>query len=212
MDASQITKLKQLQSKRYINRNACVDASTLIWQNQIRSSKYIQGVAKCDGSVDQNAITNSASSDKLSGIRSFGGSGKSTTLMTGSTQQYPNVLAGARGSASQVYSVEHITLQRAGKQACAIPGTTTDPQNMSVILPTSDYLYTNTNGPCTANNNSAPVNNMENPYLPAFDTYYKFKNPPSSTQSSQDKNLQHFVKQYSTRFPNTTSDTKCLNC
>jgi hypothetical protein len=133
MDASQITKLLQKQNTRYINRSQTVDSSTLTWKNQIESSKYIKGVKTCDGQQNCNVPTNPACSDG-NGICSFGGSGRTTAIQTGSPQQFLNVLSGAAGSASEVYSSERILLQQAGKQSCGVPGTSPAPQNSYVEL------------------------------------------------------------------------------
>jgi hypothetical protein len=134
MDASQITKLLQKQNTRFINRCQTVDSSTLTWQNQIQSSKYIKGVKTCNGDQNWNVPTNPGCSVG-NGICNFGGSGRTTSIQTGSPQQFLNVLSGASGSASQVYSSESILLQKAGKESCAVPSTNPAPQNSYVVLP-----------------------------------------------------------------------------
>jgi hypothetical protein len=88
--------------------------------------------------------------------------------MSGSTQQYPNVYAGASGSASRLYSSDSVMLQKAGLQACGTPIATAQP--IEVVLPT---CYCGVNGPTTSN---PTVNDNSNPYLPAFDTFYAAKN------------------------------------
>ncbi len=206
MDASQITKLLQKQNTRYINRCQTVDASTLIWKNQIQSSKYIKGVKTCEGDQNTNNPANPACSDGQ-GICSFGGAGRTSAIQTGSPQQFLNVLSGAAGSGSQVYSSESITLQRAGKESCGVAPTTPAPANTYVVLPGGDpatsnaelqvpscsYLCTNTNGP--TNGSTPPINNQSNPYLPPFDTYYRFKNPAAQCGAPvQDQNQKHYVK------------------
>jgi hypothetical protein len=222
MDASQITKLLQKQNTRYINRSQTVDSSTLIWQNQIQSSKYIKGVKTCDGVQNCNVPTNPGC-PVGDGICSFGGSGRTTSLQTGSPQKFLNVLSGASGSAAEVYSSERILLQQAGKQFCGVPGVSPAPQNSYVVLPggdplTSDsqlqvpscsYICTNTNGP--ANGFNAPVNNQSNPYLPAFDTYYAMKNPSALCKYPiQDYSQTHFVKQCHSRFPNANNGVNAV--
>jgi hypothetical protein len=222
MDASQITQLLQKQNTRYINRCQTVDSSTLTWKNQIQSSKYIQGVKTCDGQQNTNVPTNPACSQG-NGICSFGGSGRTSAIQTGSPQQFLNVFAGAAGSASQVYSSERILLQQAGKQSCGVAGTHPAPANSYVVLPggnpaTSNdalqvpsciYLCNNTNGP--TNGSEAPVNNNLNPYLPPFDTYYKFKNPAAQCgYPIQDQNQKHFVKQCHSRFPDANNGVNVL--
>lgn len=223
MDASQITKLLQKQNTRYINRCQTVDASTLIWKTQIQSSKYIKGVKTCDGDQNTSNPANPACSVGQ-GVCSFGGAGRTSAIQTGSPQQFLNVLSGAAGSGSQVYSSESITLQKAGKESCGVPGVNPAPANSYVVLPGGDpatsnaelqvpscsYLCTNTNGP--TNGSTPPINNQSNPYLPPFDTYYRFKNPAAQCgYPIQDQNQKHFVKQCHTRFPNANNGVS-VNC
>jgi hypothetical protein len=214
MDASQITKLLQKQNTRYINRSQTVDSSTLIWQNQIQSSKYIKGVKTCDGVQNCNVPTNPGC-PVGDGICSFGGSGRTTSLQTGSPQKFLNVLSGAAGSAAEVYSSERILLQQAGKEACGVAGVNPSPQNSYVVLPACYCV--DTNGPTTDNSdelsnvNPLPVNNQSNPYLPAFDTYYAMKNPSALCKYPiQDQNQQHFVKQCHSRFPNANNGVNAV--
>ena len=148
MDASKITQLLQKQNTRYINRAQTVDSSTLTWKNQIQSSTYIKGVPTCQGVTNTSPVIQGCGST-INGINAYGGQGKQTNLMTGSSQQYPNVLAGASGSAAQVYSSDIIMLQKAGRNSCSVPGTNPAPpeipQNAYVILPACYCV--NTNGP-----------------------------------------------------------------
>jgi hypothetical protein len=221
MDASQITKLLQIQNTRYINRNQTVDSSTLIWKNMIQSSKYIQGVKTCDASANCNVPTNPCCADQNNqqqntGTYSFGGSGRTTALQTGSPQQFLNVLAGAKGSAGHIYSSENITLQNAGNQSCGVVSPTQPPfpENAFIVLP--PCYCVDTNGPTSSgssqlsnptvsgNPSNVPINNQSNPYLPAFDTYYAMKNPQCNFPV-QDQNQTHFVKQCHTRFPNANN-------
>lgn len=233
MDASQITKLLQKQNTRYINRNQTVDASTLIWQNQIQASKYIKGVKTCDGQQNTNVPTNPCCADQVAvngvvqntGTYSFGGSGRTTSLQNGSPQKFLNVLSGASGSASQVYSSESITLQRAGKEFCGVtpptqpnypansyvvlPGGPPATSNADLQVPSCSYICTNTNGP--VNGSTPPVNNQSNPYLPPFDTYYAMKNPSAQCQYPiQDQNQKHFVQECHTRFPNANNGVNAV--
>jgi hypothetical protein len=227
MDASQITKLLQIQNTRYINRNQTVDSSTLTWKNQIQSSKYIKGVPTCDGQQNCNVPTNPCCADQVlvngqlqnTGINAFGGSGRTTAIQTGSPQQFLNVLAGSSGSGGQIYSSESITLQKAGKESCGVTSSTAPiyPANSYVVLPggspagsnaelqnpSCSYLCTNTNGP--VNGSTPPINNNLNPYLPAFDTYYALKNPSAQCINCPDQNQKHFVKQCHSRFPNANN-------
>ena len=187
MDASQITKLRQKQNTVVLNRSQTVDSSTMIWRNQIQSSKYIKGVATCTG-LRETDVPTEAICPNGNGTFSFGGGGKQMTLATGSTQQYPSVYRGAVGSASQTYSSDKILLQKAGRAYCAELITDQDPYT---ILP--KCYASNTNGPSKTNPNPAVNNQDSNPYLPPFDTHYKFKNK-LNTLPMPDKNLKHFVK------------------
>jgi hypothetical protein len=187
MDASKITELRQKQNTVYIKRTNTVDSSTMIWRNQIQSSKYIKGVATCTGLQNTNVPTEPVCPNG-DGTFSFGGGGKQMTLATGSTQQFPSVYRGAAGSAAEVYSSDRILLQKAGRQYCA--ELITD-QDAYTIVPND--VTVNTNGP-TANQSNPSVNNQDtNPYLPPFDTYYRFKNPQCSAPMP-DKNLKHYVQ------------------
>jgi hypothetical protein len=175
MDASKITQLLQKQNTRYINRAQTVDSSTLTWKNQIQSSTYIKGVPTCRGVTNTNPVSQGCGPSTIcatNGINAYGGQGKQTNLMTGSSQQYPNVLAGASGSASQVYSSDIIMLQKAGRNSCSVPGLSPAPpelpQNAYVILPTC--YCANTNGPTNfLNLDGYP--NVNNPTFP---------NPPNN--------------------------------
>jgi hypothetical protein len=218
-----------------------VDSSTLIWKNQIQSSKYIKGVKTCDGEQNCNVPINRScpdidgSTNLNTGICSFGGAGRTTSIQTGSSKQFLSIYSGAAGSASNVYSSDIIMLQKAGKESCSIPGTNPAPQNSYVVLPGGDpltsnaelqvpsskYLCNNTNGPSpnstdvignstiTGNPNNLPINNQSNPYLPQFDTYYRFKNP-SCNQPIEDQNQKHFVKECHTRFPDANNGVNAL--
>jgi len=188
MDASQITKLREKQQTQYINRSKPVDSSTMIWMNQIQSSKYIKGVATCTG-LQQTSIPTEPVCPNGDGTFSFGGNGKQMSLATGSSQKFPSVYRGASGSASETYSSDKILLQSAGRHYCA---ELISDQDQYTILP-SCYT-TATNGPTTSNPQS--VNDMTNPYLPAFDTYYASKNKCFPVI---DQNKKHYVK------PNCTS-------
>jgi len=229
MDASKITQLLQKQNTRYINRAQTVDSSTLTWKNQIQSSTYIKGVPTCRGETNTNNPAqpcNYPGCSPVNGINAYGGQGKQTNLMTGSSQQYPNVLSGASGSASQVYSSDIIMLQKAGRNSCSVPGTSPAlpevPQNAYVVLPTC--YCANTNGPTdnyvsTTYNSTiqnpypVPINNQSNPYLPAFDTYYAMKNP-TCNYPTPDQNQKHFVQQCHTRFPDANNGVNvlCTDC
>jgi hypothetical protein len=176
MDASQITKLLQKQNTRTLHRPQTVDSSTLTWRQQIQSSTYVNGL---------HATSSANCCSDTQGLRMYGGQGKQTTLITGSVQQYPNVLASATGSASEVYSSDRLLLQQAGRHACAV-------QNEMGVQPTALTLPA-----CYCENTNAPAdptliqaNPQTNPYLPPFDTYYALKNPCVPTI---DQNQKHFV-------------------
>jgi len=157
----------------------------MTWKNQIQSSKYIKGVATCTG-LQNTDVPTQVICPNGDGTFNFGGRGKGTALATGSSQHFLNVYSGAAGSAAEVYSSDKILLQKAGRQYCA--ELITD-QDAYTIFPSCTTV--NTNGP-TASNPNPSVNNQDtNPYLPAFDTYYKFKNPPAPTI---DQNQKHFVQ------------------
>jgi len=181
MDASQITKLREKQQTQYINRNKSVDSSTMIWRNQIQSSKYIKGIATCTG-LQQTSIPTEPVCSNGNGTFYFGG-GKEMSLATGSLQKYPSVFRGASGSASETYSSDKILLQKAGNTYCA--GTTS--QDLYTVLPACDCK--NTNEPVF--NNISTINNKSNQYLPTFDTYYNLKNP---CFPSIDQNQKHYVQ------------------
>ena len=119
MDASKITQLLQKQNTRYINRSTTVDSSTLIWQNQIKSSKIVEKTPTCIDETDtefENACANFPTQTCCSngnGIVNYGGQGKNATIMTGSPQLYPNPYQGSKGSGAFVYSSDVIMLQKA---------------------------------------------------------------------------------------------------
>ena len=176
MDASKITQLLQKQNTRYINRSTTVDSSTLIWQNQIKSSKIVEKTPTCIDETDsefQNACANFPTQSCCStgnGIVNYGGQGKNATIMTGSPQLYPNPYQGSKGSGAFVYSSDVIMLQKAGKQSC-VKG----PNAQYTVLPAC--FCTNTNGPSSSQEEVPVNNNITNPYLPQFDTFLDMKTP-----------------------------------
>ncbi len=185
MDASQITKMLQKQNNKYINRCQTVDSSTLTWTQQLKSSSYIQGVRTCGGT---NAVCNVPTQPGCvtgNGICNYGGQGKSTTLMTGATQQFPNVFSSATGSATRVYSSENIILQKASNNICGDAPTYPAPQNSYVVTEPCPEICSNTNYSKTV------VNNQSNPYLPPVDTYYALKN---TCYPSIDQNQTHYLQ------------------
>lgn len=184
MDASQITKLREKQQTKYINHNKSVDSSTMIWRNQIQSSKYIKGITTCTG-LQQTSIPTEPVCLNGDGTCSFGGGGKEMSLATGSSQKYPSVFRGALGSASETYSSDKILLQNAGHHYCTDLITS---QNVYTILPRCDC--TNMNEPVL---NTVSTVNWANHYLPSFDTYYSLKNP---CFPRIDQNQKHYVQKY----------------
>jgi hypothetical protein len=108
------------------------------------------------------------------------------TLATGSTQHYPSVFRGAEGSASQVYSSDKILLQKAGRNYCTELITE---QDAYIVQPVC--YASNSNGPTNSNPNPAVNNQGTNPFLPPFDTYYKFKNLAAPCK---DQNQKHYVQ------------------
>lgn len=185
MDASKITELLQKQNTVYLNRSNTVDSSTMTWRNQIQHSKYIKGVATCTGIQNTNVPTQAVCPNG-DGTFNFGGRGKGIALATGSSQHVLNVYSGAAGSAAEVYSSDKILLQKAGQHYCA--ELITD-QDAYTILPSCATV--NTNGPTSDNPNPTTNNQDTNPYLPPFDTYYKFKNPQPPVI---DQNQKHYVQ------------------
>lgn len=195
MEASQITKLLQKQSNRHVHRPQTVDSSTLIWKQQLQSSTHVHGLhlpSPMSCCSDQN------------GQRNYGGQGKQTTLVTGSTQQFPNVFSSAKGSASEIYSSDRLLLQQAGKHACAIQ----QDQNASCSLTSSidlpECYCSKTNLPT----DTTQINPQNNPHLPAFDTYYHFKR---TCDPVIDQNKKHFIHQCHSRHSEQSAPYGCTN-
>lgn len=168
MDASTITKLRAKQLTQYTNRRQTMDSSTLTWMQQLQSSRVC--AAQPPTARDPPPCCQ-------------GGNGRDAALTTGSTVRYPNVLAGAMGSASRIYSSDHITLQRAGATVCGLPSA----DGSYIQVDACDCI--STNGP-TPDQPNPPVNGQTNAYLPPFDTYYRFKHSP---ETKVDQHAQHFV-------------------
>lgn len=203
MDASQITKLLQKQHTRHIQRPQTVDASTLTWKKQLLSSTHVQGLH--EPSATLVPCCQEPSPEDLATFlpistpppQAYGGQGKQTTLTTGSTMQFPNVFSSATGSASQVYSADRLLLQKAGKHACAIESSL--PCSTPITLPAC--YCRNTNLPTEEQAAAGTANPQSNPYLPPFDTYYRFKRPCDPVR---DQNQKHHVLTCHTRFPSTS--------
>lgn len=189
MEASQIIKLLQKQNTRHIHRPQTMDSSTLTWKQQIQSSTYVHGL--------HTPLSSSCCSES-NGQRNYGGQGKQVTLATGSTQQFPNVFSSAKGSASEIYSSDRVLLEQVGKHACAIQNEISS----SITLPD---CY------CSSNNlptNESQINPQNNPYLPVFDTYYRFKN---ACDPVIDQNKKHYIHRCHSRHSQQHSVYSCTD-
>jgi hypothetical protein len=221
MDASQITKLLQKQHNRHIQRPQTVDASTLTWKKQLLSSTQVRSVHETNATLVP-CCPDPSPEDLATFLpvstpppQAYGGQGKQTTLTTGSTMQFPNVFSSATGSASHVYSADRLLLQRAGKHACAIESSL--PCSTPIDLPAC--FCRTTNVPTEEQVAAGTPNPQTNPYLPPFDTYYRFKH---SCDPIQDKNQKHHVPTCHTRFlrndapygctPSSSSPSTCDGC
>lgn len=198
MEASQIIKLLQKQNNRHIHRPQTVDSSTLTWKQQLQSSTHVHGL---------HTTSPSSCCSESNGQRNYGGQGKQTTLVTGSTQQFPNVFSSAKGSASEIYSSDRILLQQAGKHACAIQQDLDASCTLTSSISLPECYCSNTNLPTDA----TQINPQNNPYLPVFDTYYRFKRPCDPVI---DKNKKHFIHQCHSRQDGSQSQSHstCDGC
>jgi hypothetical protein len=187
MDASKITELRAKQANRYINRAKTVDSSTLTWQNQIMSSRFIASTVPL--SVDPNSpysqVVNctTCSAESLIAIQS-NSVGQTAPL-------YPNPRLGT-GSASVVYSCDKILLQRAGNAQCCnsplnlpvVPGLATtqnapEPYTMNQTVQASQYVILPACD-CTDTNAGAPDPNNPNAMLPPASGYNLYLPFPTS--------------------------------
>lgn len=212
MDASQITKLLQKQHTRHIQRPQTVDASTLTWKRQLLSSTHVHGLHEpaatlvpcCPDPSPEDLATFLPISTPAP--QAYGGQGRQTTLTTGSTMQFPNVFSSATGSASQVYSADRLLLQKAGKQACAIESDLASSCPSSIDLPSC--FCRNTNVPTGEQVAAGTPNPQSNPYLPPFDTYYRFKQPCDPVR---DVNKKHHVPTCHSRLQRNDSSYSCTD-
>jgi hypothetical protein len=166
MDASQLTALKIKQNaNRILNRAKPQDASTLIWQKQIQSSKYIP---------EKTAFTQVPQDQQCC--------------------PPPSTYVGHnKGSGSFVYSCDACTLQKAGRQSCGVPGFNPFPENTFIIqndcvncasafetdykpAPSPTYVAF----PAYTNDPSSP--------------YYMTNYPVTNCANPPDKNAKHFVE------------------
>jgi len=133
MDASKITELRQKQANIFINRRQpAMDASTLTWQRQIMSSRYIPtptlvgsnwqmaggNVPGCQtgGGMSQVSI---GSAGVMPGGYRMAGVSSSTPATLNSPPLYPNPMFNNKGSGCFVYTSEQILYKNAGDQMCA---------------------------------------------------------------------------------------------
>jgi len=122
MDASKITELRQKQANQSINRAKTVDASTLTWQRQIESSKYIASQAPVNDEPGcKNCGPNATVSTSTQGVgpNAFYING-TTTIYVPPPLNYPNPLFSAKGSAGSYVSCEQVAYQRAGQNSCGV--------------------------------------------------------------------------------------------
>jgi hypothetical protein len=120
MDASKITELRQKQANKYINRAKVVDASTLTWQRQIESSKYVATqapVSNLSGCKTCGNGSTVATSTQGVGPNAFYING-TTTLYVVPPLNYPNPFYSAKGSAGSYVSCDQIAYQKAGQNSC----------------------------------------------------------------------------------------------
>jgi hypothetical protein len=191
MDASKITELRQRQANRYINRAKVVDASTLTWQRQIESSKYIAPQLTTGGP----SMLIGGNQCGLNALTSVGtaGVGPGAILLDDGTYYvpppllYPNPLRGAKGSAGSYTSCEQIAYQLAGQNSCGVAPVSVGP--LLITLPTGQFPDSDIFYPGGGNQLYAPPGtdvsgNWLNPYLPnpnpynaytatATESYYK---------------------------------------
>jgi hypothetical protein len=193
MDASKITELRQKQANKYINRAKTVDASTLTWQRQIESSKYVASQAPVEnGAGCQTCGPNSTVSTSTQGVgpNAFYIDG-TNTLYVVPPLNYPNPMFSAKGSAGSYVSCDQIAYRRAGQNSCGVAPVSVG--NLVQTLPScfcgdGDIYYqpNNQGGSNLIIPPGADVSgNWLNPYLPnpqpyigltqqqPFESYYK---------------------------------------
>jgi len=205
MDASKITELRQRQANRYINRAKVVDASTLTWQRQIESSKYISPQLRTGGpsmliggiQCGQNAQTSVGTA----------GVGPGAILLDDGSYYvppallYPNPLRGAKGSAGSYTSCEQIAYQLAGQNSCGVAPVSVPP--LLITLPTgqfpdSDIFYPGGGTQLYAPPGTDVSGNWLNPYLPLPQPYSSLTTPPVVPISYYRVNLDPSQNNYNT--------------
>jgi hypothetical protein len=196
MDASKITELRQRQANRYINRAKVVDASTLTWQRQIESSKYVASQAP----VSDLATCTAGGAQSFTTVGTQG-VGPGAVLLAGTTNQYyvppaaiyPNPFRSAKGSAGSYVSCDQIAYMRAGMNSCCVAPVSVPP--LLITLPTRQFSDGDIFYPGGSSNLYVPPGadisgNWLNPYLPlpnpynaytaqTFESYYKVNRDPS---------------------------------
>ena len=205
MDASKITELRQKQANNYISRAKVVDSSTLTWQRQIESSKYIApqlrtgGPSMLPGGIQcgQGALTTIGTA----------GVGPGAVLLDNGTYYvppatlYPNPLRGAKGSAGSYTSCEQIAYQLAGQNSCGV--TPVWAEDLIITLPQGQFPDSDIFYPGGGSNIDAPPGtdisgNWLNPYLPLPQPYSQYTTPPVIPTSYYRVNLDPSQNNYNT--------------
>jgi hypothetical protein len=199
MDASKITELRQKQANKYINRAKVVDASTLTWQRQIESSKYVATqapVSNLSGCKTCGNGSTVATSTQGVGPNAFYING-TTTLYVVPPLNYPNPFYSAKGSAGSYVSCDQIAYQKAGQNSCCTAPLTVG--NLIQTLPScfcgDGDIYYQPNNRGGSNlivpPGADPSGNWLNPNLPIpkpyiglteqqpFESYYRVNVDPS---------------------------------
>ena len=201
MDASKITELRQKQANIYISRANVVDASTLTWQRQIESSKYIAPQLGTSSLLGGQATQNAYVSVGTAGV------GPGAVLLDNGTYYvppallYPNPLRGAKGSAGSYTSCEQIAYQRAGENSCGVAPVSVPP--LLITLPTGQFPNSDIFYPGGGNQLYAPPGtdvsgNWLNPYLPLPQPYSALTTPPVVPISYYRVNLDPSQNNYNT--------------
>jgi hypothetical protein len=201
MDASKITELRQRQANRYISRANVVDASTLTWQRQIESSKYIAPQLGTSSLIGGQSGQNAYVSVGTAGV------GPGAVLLDNGTYYvppallYPNPLRGAKGSAGSYTSCEQIAYQRAGENSCGVAPVSVGP--LLITLPTGQFPDSDIFYPGGGNQLYAPPGtdvsgNWLSPYLPLPQPYSALTTPPVVPTSYYRVNLDPSENNYET--------------
>ena len=198
MDASKITELRQKQANNYISRAKVVDASTLTWQRQIESSKYI--------SPPMTAPVNQCGQGAFTTIGTAG-VGPGAVLLDNGTYfvppatLYPNPLRGAKGSAGSYTSCEQIAYQLAGQNSCGVAPVSVPPLLITLPqgqFPNSDIFYPGGGSNLYAPPGTDVSGNWLNPYLPLPQPYSQYTTPPVVPTSYYRVNLDPSQNNYNT--------------